>query len=671
MNFKNFVAVYTLFLIIASCIPEVEVEQGTAVSNGNSNSNNTNNTTEINIPAGFDYKTHQKVEIQINDATGNVKYDLFIYSDTKIFVGTQTYIDEAGNQVTEDVYKDDIINKPVFSGVPKNGQLNLTVTLPAYATEVYLRRKEGLKYSAEMVEVSNNKIQYTHTANKPLKRASKNAYTDLLYCVNGEGDLFQVDPLTGEYTFLSEMPMGSYTAAIDQENLVMYSIGRSNPHPLMKYDIVTGEWSTVANLGFGGPRLDYNINDNLLYFSNSDFLRTIDPITGNVLNQWSINGIHNKTGGDLKFDETDGTFYLASFSGLYKLEFNGTSYDASRISADNLPYTPTSMTIDSDGYLWLADAVGDGNLIIMDTQTGGWEYTYGAQANNNTNFNRRINDLTTLRVPNENPDTTDTDGDGIVDSEDSFPEDAEKAFEVFTPSKFGTGSIAFEDLWPTYGDYDFNDLSFNYRAIAILNSDNLAVQLDFVCYVKSHGAGYNNGFGIEIPNLLPNQIESVTGANYSHSYIQNNPNGTEANQSKAVVIFTDDADNFLTETTVSIKFTSPISTEALGAAPFNPFMIINKERGKEVHLPYYTKTDLGDGISATDGINSDPDGNFISDNGMPWAISIIHDFKVPKEGVSVDEAYNHFVAWAISGGTAYQDWYKDNTGYRNANKLED
>lgn len=660
--------------MVTSCVPEVEVSPDSnnpsENSNSNNNNNNTNNSVEINIPAGFDYKTHDKVEVEINDATGNVKYDLFIYSDTKVFVGTETYIDEAGNQVTEDVYKDDIINKPVFSGAPKNGELNLTVTLPAYATKVYLRRKEGLKYSAEMVEVSNNKIQYTHTANKPVKRASKNAFTDLLYCVNGEGDLFQVDPLTGEYTFLSEMPMGSYTAAIDQENLVMYSIGRSNPNPLMKYDIVSGEWSTVANLGFGGPRLDYNINDNLLYFSNSDFIRTIDPNTGNVLEQWSINGLHNRSGGDLKFDETDGTFYLASFSGLYKLDFNGTSYDASRISADNLPYTPTSMTIDSDGYLWLADNNSNGNLIIMDTQTGGWEYTYGANANNNTSFNRKINDLTTLRVPNDNPDTTDTDGDGIVDSEDSFPDDSEKAFELFTPSKYGTGSIAFEDLWPTYGDYDFNDLSFNYRAIAVLNSDNKAVQIDFKCYVKSHGAGFNNGFGIEFKNISPSQVESVTGANYSHSYIQNNANGTEANQTNAVVIFTDDADNFLTETTVSIKFTSPISTEALGAAPFNPFMIINKERGKEVHLPYYSKTDLGDGISATDGINSDPDGNYISDNGMPWAISIIHDFKVPKEGVSVDRAYNYFVAWATSGGASYSDWYKDNTGYRNNSNLE-
>lgn len=55
---------------------------------------------------------------------------------------------------------------------------------------------------------------------------------------------------------------------------------------------------------------------------------------------------------------------------------------------------------------------------------------------------------------------------------------------------------------------------------------------------------------------------------------------------------------------------------------------------------------------------------------MPWAISIIHDFKVPKEGGSVDKAYNYFVAWATSDGASYSDWYKDNTGYRNSNHLD-
>jgi hypothetical protein len=55
---------------------------------------------------------------------------------------------------------------------------------------------------------------------------------------------------------------------------------------------------------------------------------------------------------------------------------------------------------------------------------------------------------------------------------------------------------------------------------------------------------------------------------------------------------------------------------------------------------------------------------------MPWAISFLHDFKVPKEKVNVTDAYNYFVRWANSGGTDNSDWYKDNLGNRNLDKIK-
>ena len=623
----------------------------------------------IDIPNGFDYRTHESVQITIADNSAYAKYDVFAYSD-EYYLGNQTFENPEGEMMNEDVFKEDVINKPIFTGAPKDGVLVQTVSLPKYCNKVYIRRNESLNFSAELVDVIGGEVNYTFTGTSRAALSRTNV-ADYLFCVNGSAELFQVDPLNGDLTMLSEMPMGSYTAAIDQDNLVMYSIGRSNPYPLMKYDIQNDEWSTMANLGFGGPRLDFNTEDKLLYFSNKDYLRSIDPVSGAVLNEWDINGIHNDNGGDIAFAQ-DGTLFLASFSGLYRCDFDSATneYNAVRISADNLPFMPTSMTIDSNQELWLANSASSSDLIIMDTVTGGWQYQYGINAGNNTDFGRTINDLTTLKVYSDTPDDTDTDNDGIPDSDDDFPEDPDKAFEVFTPSKYGTGTIAFEDLWPSYGDYDFNDVALNYRAIAILNADNLAVQVDFICNVKANGAGFTNGLGIEIEGVSSSQVESVTGPVYTQGYINLNPNGTEANQDNAVVIFTDDQDNFLNETTVSIKFTEPISTTVLGAAPFNPFIIINKDRDKEVHLPYRSLTNLGTGVSFAEGVNSDPDGNFISDNGYPWAISVIHDFKVPKERVPVDEAYNFFATWATSGGLEYNDWYKDNPGYRNNSKID-
>jgi len=628
----------------------------------------------ISIPDGFDYSTQHQVKITINDNTSYVRYDVYAYSDEKYFVGTETFENQEGEIVTEDIYKSEVMSKLVFSGVPYNGILTQTISLPKYYDKVYIRRNDNLKYSSSIENIANQEVKYSHVStgkNLSGKSSLADVVNDYLYCVNGAAELFQVDPLTGNLTYLSDMPMGSYTCAVDQENKVLYSIGRSSPYPLMKYSIENNTWETIANIGRGGPRLDYNYRDGLLYFSTGAKLFTYNPTNGVNINVWNIVGLDNTNGGDLAFAE-DGTLFLCTFSGLYRLELDGNNdYQSTRISADNLPFEPTSMTFDSNQDLWLANNASSSDLIIMDTQTGGWEYQYGISANNNSDIGRTINDLTTFKVftqTNENPDT---DGDGILDRDDSYPEDANKAFEMFTPSKYGWGTVAFEDLWPSNGDYDFNDLAVNYRVIAVLNAEGLAVQLDFLINTKSNRASYTNGFGIEMETLLPGQIESVAGNILTKNYINLNSNGTESGQNKAVIIIFDDSNSMLNnEHKISVKFNSPISTNELGVAPFNPFMIINKIREKEVHLAYKNRTSLAVNNFDESGINNDQDGNYISNNGFPWAINIVHDFKVPKEKIAINKAYNHFNIWAISGGLDYKDWYKDSAGYRNSVNIE-
>ena len=255
---------------------------------------------------------------------------------------------------------------------------------------------------------------------------------------------------------------------------------------------------------------------------------------------------------------------------------------------------------------------------------------------------------------------TDTDGDGVNDPDDAYPNDNEKAFQIYTPSSSGKSTLAFEDLWPSTVDYDFNDLSFSYRTLVITNADNNAVQIDFICNVKSYYAGFTNAFGIELEGVTPSQVESISGTNITESYLTFNSNGTEAGQDNAVIIFSDNADNFITETTVSVILNTPISTSTLGAAPFNPFIIANQERGREIHLSGYNKTNLGN------------NGTYITETGLPWGLSIINeDFDVPKDGISIIDAYNYFDDWATSGGSSYIDWYSDNPGYRNADKIDD
>ncbi|MGX1929659.1 LruC domain-containing protein [Flagellimonas sp. 2504JD4-2] len=628
---------------------------------------------ELQIPTGFEFKTEKEVQLVINDNTLGVKYDVYAYNDQVLTGEEITYLNEENEEETDVEISVDNLNHLIFSGMPAGGKIEHTFVVPDYYEKLYIRRKEGFAYSSAIVNITGTLVNYTYTSQSGKGASSAKAMVeDFLYCVNGSGELFQIDPLTGNYTFISDMPMGSWTAAIDQQNNFLYSIGRSKPNPLMRYDMVNDSWTTIGNLNVGGPRLDYNENDGLLYFSTGDKLYSIDPQNASILSNWKINGLHKTNGGDLAFAE-DGTIFLCSFSGLYRLNLNGNGdYDSTRISAEDLPFSPTSMTFDSNQELWLANNGSNSNLIVMDTQTGGWEYRYGPSSSSGVLFGRTINDLTTFRVFDEVTVDPDTDGDGITDSNDAFPEEADKAFEQFTPSKYGWGTVAFEDLWPFMGDYDFNDTAVNYRFVAILNSDNMVVELDIHFEVTSDGAGLINAFGIEFESIPPSLVESVTGTVLTEGYINVASNGLEQGQNRAVVILFDNNETMLNvPTTVSMRFTEPITTAQLGIAPFNPFLIVNKERSREIHLPNRFRTTLGANNTEVEGVNQDVDGNFQTDSGLPWAINIIHNFRPPKERVAINQAYNFFNQWATSGGNVYPDWYKDSTGYRNESNLKD
>jgi LruC domain-containing protein len=99
---------------------------------------------------------------------------------------------------------------------------------------------------------------------------------------------------------------------------------------------------------------------------------------------------------------------------------------------------------------------------------------------------------------------------------------------LFTPSKSQAGTIAFEDLWPYYGDYDFNDVALNYQVVLKLNSKVWLFKWIFICNVKSNGAGFTNGIGIELKSII-SQIKVSPVLFTVKNYITlNNRNGSKS-----------------------------------------------------------------------------------------------------------------------------------------------
>jgi LruC domain-containing protein len=288
-------------------------------------------------------------------------------------------------------------------------------------------------------------------------------------------------------------------------------------------------------------------------------------------------------------------------------------------------------------------------------------------------------------IPLPNYTSTDTDKDGVSDNFDDYPADPAKAFNNFYPSQGNVGTLAFEDKWPTEGDYDFNDLVIDYNFNQITNGKNQVVQIKADITVKAIGAIYINGFGIQLP-IASSQIARITGTGTDRSIIKN-ANGTEAGQSKAVVVVFDDAFSILPHIgyavgvnttkgepysqpktlTVTIDLTTPVSLSTFGTPPYNPFIFTNG-RSTEIHMIDNIPTDLADKkLFGYANDNSKPSSGryYVTKDNLPFAIDIAGQFDYPVEGKRVTDAFLKFYTWGVSGGTQFYDWYRPIAGYRN------
>jgi LruC domain-containing protein len=284
----------------------------------------------------------------------------------------------------------------------------------------------------------------------------------------------------------------------------------------------------------------------------------------------------------------------------------------------------------------------------------------------------------------------DTDGDGVIDSEDAYPNDSTRAFNNYFPAE-NKGSLAFEDSWPSKGDYDMNDVVVDYQFKNITNAHNQLVETFASFTLKASGASYNNGFGFQLAtNDIPSSAIQVTGSSIKESFLMLNANGTEQGQDKSTLIVFDNAYDVLQypgsglgfNTSPDAPYVTPVTItlhiiytpytyteQQLDIAHFNPFIIVNKVRGKEVHLPDYTPTAL---VNPTYFGTGDDKSNlaqgkyYKTANNLPWALNMYNGFNYPNEKAEITKAYLHFIDWVLSNGTSYTDWYTNTAaGYRN------
>ena len=191
--------------------------------------------------------------------------------------------------------------------------------------------------------------------------------------------------------------------------------------------------------------------------------------------------------------------------------------------------------------------------------------------------------------------------------------------------------------------------------------------------VRHIGASYHNGFGMQLP-FSASVVSQVTGTNLTENLISTTPAGIEAGQTKATIIVFDDAfDNYQDTLSVDITLSTPYSFSQLNTDGLNPFIFVNGDRGREVHLMDRVPTDLANpAFFGTGSDNSDPTAGsyYRSANNYPWAIEINNSYKIPTEKTPITQSYLKFNDWVNSRGAQFTDWYSNTSnGFRDLTKL--
>jgi len=280
----------------------------------------------------------------------------------------------------------------------------------------------------------------------------------------------------------------------------------------------------------------------------------------------------------------------------------------------------------------------------------------------------------------------DDDEDKVPNIDDAYPKDKNRAYDNLYPNSGTFGTLMFEDLWPASGDYDFNDLVLGYKYNTVTNSNNEIVEIKYTFKVRAIGASYKNGFAFQLDNILAENIMSVVGGDFKGDYAKNSSNGTEANNKMANFMVFEDAYRILPspggsgvnvssagsyvtpkEIEMTIKFIDDegkyvklVTMKELNANNFNPYIMINQDRGKEVHLPDYLPTEQASfkyfGQSQD---NSNPEKGiyYKSKNNLPWALNIIEEIPYSRDTEDFLSSYPSFGDWVETNGEKTKDWY--------------
>ena len=229
------------------------------------------------------------------------------------------------------------------------------------------------------------------------------------------------------------------------------------------------------------------------------------------------------------------------------------------------------------------------------------------------------------------------------------------------------GVYAFEDLWPSRGDYDMNDVVVDFDHE--LNFSNGKVQKEiFSLTTYMNTVTLKDGLAFKLKPKVSSDKYKITLQKLAPG--ETEPKTTSVLKQEGDVYYIwDDVKQQLGYTYIfTITYTTPQTMSNL--ADYEPFIWREQENGKqwEMHLPFCKPTNkVDDSLFGTEDDKSVPSQGkyYVRDSVYPFAFYLANakaeNFTetILKEGVNkpISTFYPEFLQWSTSNGEKFPDWY--------------
>ena len=231
------------------------------------------------------------------------------------------------------------------------------------------------------------------------------------------------------------------------------------------------------------------------------------------------------------------------------------------------------------------------------------------------------------------------------------------------------GTLAFEDLWPSQGDYDMNDVMVRSDYEKVFNEKGVFEE-SFMLKTFANFAGNANGLAVTLTGAAADaKLEFSVRKPGAETF-----EAADFERDGKVVLLTPDVKETMGATyRITAKYDAPVAEAQAGT--IKPFIYRTDRDGLtagkrwEVHIPYEAPTARAEmSFFGTNDDKSIPEKGiyYVRAENYPFAffLSGANDGDVAKlldqtnEKSPIDQVYPAYAEWAATNGEKNKDWYK-------------